>query len=175
MPLVEQLHGADVPPPNNEAGTSPLYTKVMSYVDPDTGIASGQQRLVKLYNGTGGALALGTVCMVNWDGDEETTPTAIALATATPPRDVVVAAEAIADVTYGWFVQEGWVEALVEGTTDVAKDDFLKCTSGTSTTAFIKDGTTITAASAAIAAEAQAANSAVLTKVFLMGGESTIA
>jgi hypothetical protein len=132
-------------------------------------------KLVRLYNGTGSALTQYAVYMLNYDGDEETNPKVIACATSTPIRWLVVAQEATAAASWGWFACFGYTECLVEGTTDVAKDDFLKLTSGTSATAFIKDGTTITAASFAIATEAQADNSAVATRVFLLGDKATVA
>lgn len=152
------------------AGVVPGAERIVKYVD-SSGNVSGYQKQVLLYNATGGACVAGAVYMVNYDGDEETNPSVIAEVAGTANREMVVATAATASTAWGWFVYAGYVDAMVEGTTDVAKDDYLKIVEATDADAFIKDGTTLTADSFAIACAAQAANSAVLTKVFLLGGE----
>ena len=152
-----------------------LKCRIVDYINPTTGVPEGHQMQVFLYNATGGALTQYATYEFSYDGDEETNFNVITCATATPPRDIVVATAATAAATWDWFVVCGYTQCGVEGTTDVAKDDFLKLTSGTSAVAFIKDGTTYTTSSHAQATEAQAANSVVNIKVFLLGGEHLIA
>lgn len=153
----------------------PVKTRWVEYLNPTTGVQEGHQLQVFLYNATGGALTQYATYMVDYDGDEETNPKVIAAATATPPRDIVVAQEATATASWGWFACVGYTQCGVEGTTDVAKDDYLKLTSGTSAVAFIKDGSSYTTSSHAIATEAQTTNSVVNIKVYLLGGEHLVA
>lgn len=142
----------------------------------------GSFKLRWLYNGSGGAHARGTVHKVVYDGDEETNPKVVACTnTANLYQEVAVAYEAagggssIADATFGWYVVQGYVEAFVEGTTDVAKDDFLQVAVGTDADAFIGNTSARTTGSFGIACEAQAANSAVLTDIYLFGERAIIA
>ena len=67
------------------------------------------------------------------------------------------------------------MDALVEGTTDVAAGDFLKIAQATSTTGYLKDGTSKTTSSHAIAHAAQTANSNVAAKVYLIGEPALVA
>lgn len=151
----------------------PLKLKVQDYNNPTTGAQEGHQQLVFLYNGTGGALTAGKVYMVSYSGDPTLTPQVIAVATATPARDVVVATDATATATWGWFVMVGPCQALLDGTTDVAVSDYLKVTNGLSN--FVKDSATFSTASAAIACEARTADTVGLQKVILLGGAKIIA
>lgn len=123
------------------------------------------------YNATGGALTVGAAYNFVIDGDEETNPQVIAYVDGanTNLRRTVWATEATAATSWGWFAYAGVYDVLVEGTTDVAKDDFLKFDLGVSVTALIKDGTAETDNSFACACAAQAANSAVLTRCHLIG------
>jgi len=135
-------------------------------------------RTLRVYNGTGGALTQYAMYTLSFDGDEETNPKLIAnvsgASTGLYYAYRVVATEAAAAAAYTDVVVWGWYTCLVEGTTDVAKDDFLKIDTSVSTTAPIKDGTTKTTGSVAIAAEAQATNSAVAARVFLLGERAVI-
>ena len=118
---------------------------------------------VRLYNATGAAMVTGRVYRVAFDGDEETNPSAVACVTlANVYQNVVVAMSDVAITSWGWFAIQGYCQAFVEGTTDVAKDDFLTVNDATDDDAFIDDTTARTINSFAIACEAQAANSAVL-------------
>lgn len=130
---------------------------------------------IRLYNATGGAMVKGRVYKLAFDGDEETNPSAVAVVTlASVYQNVVVALEDVAATSWGWFAFQGYCDAFVEGTTDVAKDDFLTCNDATDDDAFIGDTTTRTVNSMAIACAAQAANSAVLTQVYLFGDRAII-
>lgn len=130
---------------------------------------------VRLYNGTGAAMVAGRVYRIAFDGDEETNPSAVACVTlASVYQNVVVALEDTAAASWGWFAIQGYCDAFVEGTTDVAKDDFLTCNDATDDDAFIDDTTARTVNSFAIACAAQADNSAVLTRVYLFGDRAIL-
>ena len=116
----------------------------------------------------------GNVRVITYDGDEETNPTAGTPATQTSVyQRVGVATVTTTAAGFLWYQIKGDCEALVEGTTDVAKDDFLEVLNGE--TSFKKDGASITTNVVAIAQEAQATNSAVLTNVYLLGERVFIA
>ena len=152
---------------------SPLQAEWRTYDgDPSLGL---QCLAVRLYNGTGAATVKGRVYRVAFDGDEETNPSALAVVTlASVYQHVVVALEAVPTASWGWFAIQGYVDAFVEGTTDVAKDDFLTCNDATDDDAFIDDTTARTVNSMAIACAAQADNSAVLTRCFVFGDRAII-
>lgn len=151
------------------ANDAPGAIRYFEYVDSNGVNTHEPQIRVRLYNATGGACVVGASYMVSYDGDEESNPSVIACAAVTPPVWVVFATEATPAASWGWFIIAGYADILVEGTTDVAKDDFLESTPATSATALIKDGTSKTTGSVAIACAAQAANSAVLTKCYIIG------
>lgn len=131
-----------------------------------------------LYNGTGGALAVGTVLRVGYDGDEETNPRVVSVVTALANVyvETVVAwgpatgSGSIPDATWGWFAAQGYVEALCYGATDVDKDDSIKVVYNASyPISFIEDGTARTVNSVGIACAAQTAATETLTLVYLFG------
>lgn len=116
----------------------------------------------------------GEVLVKSFDGDEETNPKAVEAATATFQQKVVVASEDQGSTAgFQWCAVEGEIQALVDGTTDVAKDDFLEVINGAD--GLTKDGTSRTTVSVAIAREAQATNADTLTNVYLIGEGNTIA
>ena len=120
------------------------------------------------------AETVGKVRVITFDGDEETNPTAGSPATETTVyQQTGVATKTTTAAGFLWYQTKGDAEALVEGTTDVAKDDFLEVL--TTETSFKKDGTSITTNAVAIAQEAQAANSSVLTNVYLLGVRTFVA
>lgn len=160
---------------DSDANDTSLAFREQHYID-SSGNRTGKVAMwTRLYNNTGGVLTLNAVYMLNYSGNPATSPQVIAAATSTPTRMLVIAKEAVAIASWGWFAYAGWTDALVDGTTDVAIGDFLKLTSGTSATAFIKDGTTITAASHAIAGAASTLDSANTTLIELLGEKATVA
>lgn len=169
MSLADFGYHSGVIPRCSVAADAPGSVRTVSYVDSNGAETGDVCKQIRLYNATGGALTANATYMVDFDGDEETNPKVIACAAVTVDVHVVVAAAATAAASWGWFTYAGYCDALVEGTTDVAKDDYLKIVAATSATSFIKDGTSRTADSGAIACAAQAANSSVATKVFLFG------
>jgi len=84
-----------------------------------------------------------------------------------------VATKAMTAAGYLWVQVEGLCEALVDGTTDVAAEDYLEVIN--SGTAFIKDGAARTTVSGAVAVDAQATDSAVKVTVYLIPEQHTIA
>jgi hypothetical protein len=160
---------------DSDANDTPLAYELRHYMASDGTQTGKVGQFVRLYNATGAPTVAKAVYMTNYSGNPATSPQVIACATSTPTRELVVAAEVVATASWGWFCFAGWCDALVDGTTDVATGDFLKLTSGTSTTAFIKDGTTITAASHAIAGAASTADSANSTLIELFGDRATVA
>jgi hypothetical protein len=117
--------------------------------------------------------AEGEVYVLSVSGTEAQSPSAVAVATSAFPVRTCVATEAQTAAGYQWVVIEGECDALVDGTTDVAEGDFLEVLNGAD--GFIKDGTSRTTVSAAIAREAQTTNADTLTKVTLIGEQHTIA
>lgn len=159
-----------VPAPNNlVAGRVGLYTRRVTYLNPDTGVPEGVQTQVMAYNGSG-LCVKGGVYRLSRDGDEETDPRVVDHTAQTIAQFYVVARRATPDATWDWFIIEGPCQALIKGDgTAVAKDDFLKLTAATSADHLISDGTaTLTANSLAQATEAATAASA-LKKVYLLG------
>lgn len=154
-----------VPQRDTLSTDSPCTTRIVR--DATTGLP---RREVRLYNAVGSALVAGRPYVVRYDGDEETNPNVITPVSGTLQVDrVVIAMEAVATTSWGWFCIEGYCNALVEGTTDVAKDDFLKIKVGTTAVGVIKDGTALTDRSVGISTAAQAADAVVSTLIFLIG------
>jgi len=116
----------------------------------------------------------GEAYVVTFDGDEETCPKLVAAATAAFYQEIaIVLADQGTAAGFAWVQVAGKAEALVEGTTDVAKDDFLELLN--TEKSMKKDGTTRTVNAIAIACEAQASNADVLTDVILLGANVIIA
>lgn len=162
---------AAIPARSSLAADSPEFERTTFYVD-STGVVTGEPRTSKrFYNATGAALVLGGVYLRAEDGDEETQPSLIALAAGTVPLRCAVAAEAIAIASWGEAFIEGHCNALVHGTTDVVKDQFLKTVAATGTNSFISEGaTTQSAKSAAVAEEGFTTDgTTALKKVYLLG------
>jgi hypothetical protein len=151
------------------ANDTPGQVRLVSYTT-SAGVETNEpQRQVRLFNDTGAACVKGGVYMVGFDATEEQNPKIEVCAAVTVNRQLVVAVEATADQTWGWFAYAAYVDALVDGdTTDISAGDYLKIVAGTNPDAFIDDSTSRTADSAAIAMEANTGTQA-LTKVFLFG------
>lgn len=120
------------------------------------------------------AKAKGEFQVIQHDGDETFSPKVGDAATLAVYQEVGVVLEAHAAAGYGWVRVEGIVEALVDGTTDVAKDDYLEVLN--TAISAVKDGTARSVNSVAIANEAQTtAGSTTLATVTLLGGRALIA
>lgn len=117
----------------------------------------------------------GEVYVVTYDGDEETNPKLIAAATLAVYQEVaVVLKDQGASAGFNWVQTKGKVGMLVEGTSDVAKDNYLEVLN-TEKSAKLDHASVRSVNSIAIACEAQATNSAVLTDVILLGGRVIVA
>lgn len=123
--------------------------------------------VIALINDTGAATVAGQVCTVGYGASAASGLLAKTVAAVSVDVKLAVAESAISFGNVGWFCIHGWVDALVEGTTDVTAGDFLKLVAGTTTIAFIKDGTSRTSDSGAVAMAGQTANSEVSTRVLL--------
>ena len=132
---------------------------------------------ITLFNDQASAIALGDVVVVGYDPDGSNGYTqgmqALAAATSSFVVFTAVALEAVAVDVIGYFQITGVVDAFVEGTTDVAKGDFLEVLNGENE--WKKDGAARTTVSGAVALAVQAADSNVLTSVLLIGESHTIA
>ena len=116
----------------------------------------------------------GEVLVKSFDGDEATNPNAVAPATSSVPKQTVVATEDQGTTAgFQFCVTKGYCDMLVNGTSAVAKDDYLEVINGADNA--IKDGTSQTVNSFAIACEAQTATSDTLTEVYVLGVTSQVA
>jgi len=105
-----------------------------------------------------------------------TETTAQEVTAITPATETTARRSGIAVVTgtgLQWFQVGGLAEAFVEGTTDVAAGDFLEVLNTEQD--WKKDATAIDVTSGAVAIDAQAADSAVLSTVFLINKIHTVA
>ena len=121
---------------------------------------------VSLYNGTGGAVAIGDLVMIDYEETAGQEVSAITPATTAFNRRFAVALEAVASGAIGLFQTEGMVEAFVAGSS-VSAGDSLKVTNGLNE--LVKDSTARTSKSIAVAIDAQATAGNVLVTVFLHG------
>ncbi len=172
----ENINGrfADVALPDLDDQLNYLQNKTLTETPEKVGMtledADGKQ-YVSLYNGTGGALVLGDIFIVEADETAGQELQAVAVVTTTFDIMTAVASGTVADGAIAWFQTGGFAEASVEGTTDVAAGDFLKVSNGEDD--FKKDATSRSTVSAAIAIDAQAANEAVVVTVYLINEQHT--
>jgi hypothetical protein len=157
-------------------GEAPGYRRWRAYLNPTTGVVEGSRLEIRAYNGRGSATVAGGVYLLQFDGDEETSPRVFTCAAQAADVWVVVSPGILADATWGWFALEGFVDALVEGTQDVAKDDTLKVVTATSPAAFIQDtaAMVVTTDSVAVACAGQTSATPTLTKVQMFGQRADV-
>jgi hypothetical protein len=143
MPLVDY---SVVPSFDRDAfSAQPGHVRRRTFLD-DEGYERSQ--MVKwLYNDTGSAATLGRPYRILYTGAGEK-PLKIQALSASPvdtPEEICVAIEAVANNSWGYYAVEGWVEALVEGTTDCTAGDYLSAdTNIVAGGAFKEDTTTRT-------------------------------
>jgi xanthine/uracil/vitamin C permease (AzgA family) len=128
---------------------------------------------IRAYN-IAGTLTQYAVYHLTFDGDEETNPKVLDWTNAgnNNRRRLVVAPEAYPDATWQWFDFAGTTIALVEGTTDVAKDDYLMLDTDAASgvdSLITSGGAVETDSTVAIACEASTAASKNATRVYLIG------
>jgi len=132
----------------------------------------GKQEFVYVY--IPAAKAKGEFQIIGFDGDEEYSPKVGDAGTLAVYQEVGVVLEEHTAAGYAWVQVAGVCEALVDGTTDVAKDDYLEVLN--TAVSAVKDGTARSVNSVAIAREAQTvAGSTTLADVELLGGRVIIA
>lgn len=107
------------------------------------------------------------------DGDEETNPKTADVATLAVYQKIGVVLEAATAAGWAWVQTKGYCKALVNGTTDVAKDDYLEVLN--TAVSAVKDATARSVNSVAIACESQTTDAATLTDVYLIGDRVIVA
>lgn len=136
-----------------------------------SGNVGAQQRL---FYPTGSALAVGQTMKVAYTGGVSGCPNVLTPVSGTAAIDqIVVAVNATVSGTWDWFWIWGYCTALVNGTTDVAVDDYLLMKIGTSANGFTKDSA-LTVNTLACAKAASTANSDNSTLIYLMGVRATL-
>lgn len=116
----------------------------------------------------------GTPLVVSYDGDEEVMVAGVVPATLAVYQEIAITptlAGAVAE--FQWCQVRGVCQALVNGTADVAKDDFLEVINAG--TALVDDSTVRSVNSVAVACEAYTTNSAALKTVQLLGDRVIVA
>lgn len=166
-----------VPIKNNFANVASDYEYWQTYRgDRSADGFRGPQKIKFYNNNTGGTTTVGqtylvkTVGVANFSPQIVTASSAISGLASTDSVQIRVAVALEAVAASGWVkcAIEGYVDALVDGTTDVAIGDFLKFAPATKTTP-IKDGAAETLKSFAVACEASTANSANMTRIKMTG------
>ncbi len=116
----------------------------------------------------------GTPLVVTHDGDEEVMVKGVAPATLAVYQEVAVTPRlAGASAEFMWCQTKGICQVLCNGTTDIAKDDYLELLNAG--TALVKDGTVRSTNSVAIACESYTGATNALTSVQLLGAPAMIA
>ena len=169
MGLADFQYTAGVMGRSSLANDTPGARRAVSYIASDGTVTNEPQIQHRIYNGLGAASVTGGAYVIAYDGDEETNPKFILPVTAAFDSECCVTPAIVADATWSWVVTAGYVDALVEGTTDVVKDDFLKVTQANGAS-FITDTSTRSADSMAIATAGQTSATPTLTKIFILGG-----
>jgi hypothetical protein len=116
----------------------------------------------------------GTPLIVTYDGDEEVMVKGVAPATLAVYQEVAVNPKLAGSAAeFQWCQTRGICEVLCDGTTDIAKDDYLELLN--TETALVKDSTARSVNSVAIACEAYTLTPDALTTVQLLGDRVIIA
>lgn len=118
--------------------------------------------------------AAGRPMVVTYDGDEATLVKGVAPATSSVYQEIAIVPRLIGSAAEDvWCQTRGICEALLDGTTDIAKDDYLEVLN--TDTALSKDATTRSVYSVAIATEAYTDTPDALYTVMLLGDRVQIA
>lgn len=118
--------------------------------------------------------AAGTPLVVTYDGDEEVMVKGVAAATLAVYQEIAVTPRLAGSVAeFMWCQTKGLCQALVNGATDVAKDDYLEIINGADN--FVYDSTVRSVNSVAIACEAYTTASDALKAVQLLGDRVIVA
>lgn len=118
--------------------------------------------------------AAGSPLIVTYDGDEEVMVKGVVPATLAVYQEVAVNPTLAGSAAeFQWCQVRGLCEVLCDGTTDIAKDDYLELINAE--TALVKDSTARSANSVAIACEAYTSTPDALTSVQLLGDRVIVA
>jgi len=118
--------------------------------------------------------AAGRPMVVTYDGDEEVMVKGVAAATLAVYQEIVICPELIGSAAeFKWGQVRGICQALVNGATDIAKDDYLEIINGADN--FVQDSTARSVNSVAIACEAYADSTDALKTVQLLGDRVIVA
>jgi hypothetical protein len=118
--------------------------------------------------------AAGTPLVVTYDGDEEVMVKGVAPATLAVYQEIAITPKlAGSSAEFMWCQVRGIAEALVNGTTDVAKDAYLEVLN--TGTALVSDSTARSVNSVAIACEAYTDSTNALKTVQLLGDRVIVA
>lgn len=116
----------------------------------------------------------GTPLVVTYDGDEEIMVSGVAPATLAVYQEIAIVPRLAGSVAeFMWCQTRGVCSALVNGTTDVAKDDYLEVINAG--TALVDDSTARSVNSVAIACEAYTLTPDALKSVVLLGDRVIVA
>jgi hypothetical protein len=120
------------------------------------------------------ATAAGTPMVVTHDGDEEVMVKGVAAATLAVYQEIAICPELVgSSAEFKWGQVRGICQALVNGATDIAKDDYLEIINGADN--FVRDSTARSVNSVAIACEAYADSTDALKTVQLLGDRVIVA
>jgi len=118
--------------------------------------------------------AAGTPLVVTYDGDEEVMVKGVAPATLAVYQDIAIVPVLQGSAAgFQWCQTKGLCKALLDGTTDIAKDDYLELVNAE--TAFIQDSTARSTNSVAIACEAYTSTPDALKTVQMLGDRVIVA
>jgi hypothetical protein len=129
---------------------------------------------IRAYNATGSANVQYDCYHLTFDGDEETNPKVIAWTDAdnNNNRYLVVPQEAVAAASWGWYAFGGHCRVNVDGTADIAKDEYLFLDTdgaGGLVSLITTTGTVETNSTVAIACEAFTSATDDDIRVFMLG------
>jgi len=139
------------------------------------GAKQGSGKNVDVYCYSAGARAKGEFQVIDYNsGEASTSPAILDPAALAVYQEVGVVLEAITEAGYVWIRVAGICDALVDGTEDVAKGDYLESLAAISV---VKDHSTVRSVnSVAVAMEAQTvAGSATLAEVEVLPRRSIVA
>lgn len=165
----------------------PSYQGGPNFANLETLVGGDGQKLIKVYNDTGGALTNGAIKTLAFEVDATDTSNPIirgilkAPATQTTESNIICVVDnailglgTIASTDYGFVCVEGYTQALCDGTTDIAVGDQLEVlNTGTAFTqgaaATSGDSGALVPEAAAIAMQAYTTAADAVKKVLLIG------
>lgn len=156
-----------------------MGSELLSPVEDVTGIGmQGARKRVGVneyvYMQVPATTAAGTPLIVTQDGDEEVMVKGVAPATLAVYQEVAIVPKLQgAAAGFQWCQVRGICKALLDGTTDIAKDDYLELV--TVETALIYDSTARSVNSVAIACEAYTSTTDALKTVNMLGDRAIVA